>query len=364
MNKFLLISDTSTFASELKKTLETLAPKAMILESGPADVEMFASSFDDPGCVTFYESETSAEVFEGRTVKGLCIAFQNSTNPKPNHAQGILYSDLSLESQLPNLKTFLNFSLFKKEEHKIDGIENILTTLSERMGQELKRVKKLHEKLVNFRSEEYKGVNVTSKFASGEKSGGEFFDVVSTKRGPIFILSSTNSYVASSIIMSQLESIYQSKEYSLEIVSRVMSVIEKEFLALGLDLSVCGLMIMELELASMKLRTFSFGGVRFYIEGRESFHSKALKLPVSDCTPYMWEGRLARAESLVVLSPGFYKNMGGGNESEFLGLMKEGARDFLTKAFFELKKDRSSSFLEYDAAAIYFEVDQNAILQV
>lgn len=365
MNKFLVIIDQIEVASELKDILRELTPKALLLECESEDVEMYHSSFEDPGCVVFYSGEKEQEIFKGiEQYKCSLVVLKSNEDTTPTRAGSILYRNFSLKSQLPNIKTFLNFSYFKREEHKIEGIENILTTLSERMGVELKRVKSLHEKLVNFRSEDFKGVKVTSKFASGEKPGGEFFDVVSSPQGPIFILSSTSSYVASSILMSQLEALYQQAEFDDAILARVMANIEKEFSALGLDLTGCAMMIMRLELASMKISTFSFGGVSFLLSGEEAYKSKQIALPVTDLKPYMWQAKMERGGNLVILSPGFNRNCDLSKKNRITSLIGEGARDFLTKAFFELKKDRDSSFLEYDASAIYFEVNPNAILQV
>lgn len=365
MNKFLVIIDQIQIASELKDILRELTPEALLLECEADDVEMYASSFEDPGCVVFYSQEQEARVL-GNLSDQKCslITIMKSGEGAETKASGVLYRDFSIRSQLPNIKTFLNFSYFKREEHKIEGIENILTTLSERMGVELKRVKSLHEKLVNFRSEDFKGVKVTSKFASGEKPGGEFFDVVSGVGGPIFILTSTNSYVSSSILMSQLESLYQQAEFSDEVLTRVMGNIEKEFAALGLDLSSCAMMVMRLELASMKVSSFSFGGVSFLIDAQEVHQTKPYAPPLSELSPYLWTRQLERGQRLVILSPGFNRNCDSKKKEHVLSLVNEGARDFLTKAFFELKKDRESSFLEYDASAIYFEVNPNAILQV
>ncbi len=365
MNKFLVIIDQIQIASELKDILRELTPEALLLECESDDVEMYASSFEDPGCVVFYSQEQEARILGNLSdLKCSLITIMKSGDAAQTKASGVLYRDFSMRSQLPNIKTFLNFSYFKREEHKIEGIENILTTLSERMGVELKRVKSLHEKLVNFRSEDFKGVKVTSKFASGEKPGGEFFDVVSGAGGPIFILTSTNSYVSSSILMSQLESLYQQAEFSDEVLTRVMVNIEKEFATLGLDLSSCAMMVMRLELASMKVSSFSFGGVSFLIDAQEVHKTKPYAPPLSELNPYLWTRQLERGQRLVILSPGFNRNCDIKKKEHVLSLVNEGARDFLTKAFFELKKDRESSFLEYDASAIYFEVNPNAILQV
>ncbi len=365
MNKFLVIIDQIEVASELKDILRELTPKALMLECEAEDVEMYLSSFEDPGCIVFYSQESEASLFTHvKDHKCSLVSLKTSIDLSATKAGAILYRDFSLRSQLPNLKTFLNFAYFKREEHKIEGIENILTTLSERMGVELKRVKSLHEKLVNFRSEDFKGVKVTSKFASGEKPGGEFFDVVNSSTGPIFILSSTNSYVASSILMSQLEALYQQADFNDDILKKVMANIEKEFSALGLDLSNSAMMIMRVELTSMNVSTFSFGGVSFLIDGEEIHKSKPVALPVLDLSSYMLQSKLSRGQKLVILSPGFNKNCDQKKKERIASFIDEGARDFLTKAFFELKKDRESSFLEYDASAIYFEVNPNAILQV
>lgn len=365
MNKFLVIIDQIQIASELKDILRELTPKALLLECEADDVEMYASSFEDPGCVVFYSQERESNIL-GRVseTKSSLVSVKLSSDVAHTRASGIIYRDFPLRSQLPNIKTFLNFSYFKREEHKIEGIENILSTLSERMGVELKRVKTLHEKLVNFRSEDFKGVKVTSKFASGEKPGGEFFDVVSSAQGPIFILSGASSYVASSILMSQLELLYQQADFSDEILARMMGNIEKEFAALGLDLSSCAMMVMRLELASMKVSSFSFGGVSFLIDSEEIYKSRSYTPPMTDLAPYMWESKLERGQRLIILSPGFNRNCDDKKKERIFSLVSDGARDFLTKAFFELKKDRESSFLEYDASAIYFEVNPNAILQV
>lgn len=364
MNKFLLLTDNTTYRAQLKDCLQSISPKALILECAADELDIYSSSFEDPGCIVFFDSSVSEIKEKAASAHCLLIGLVTENELPATKVDGLLYTHIKVENQLANLKAFLNLSLFRRETHKIEGIESVLSTLSEKMGQELKRVKSLHEKLVNFRSEDYKGVKVTSKFASGEKSGGEFFDVVNTKKGAIFILSSTPSYVASSIIMSQVECLYQEKSASGEILAKLMSNLEKEFLSLGLNLSECSFLVMQLELATMKIETFSFGGVKFYVDGQECLSSPKLQLPLTDISPYQGELRLERANRFVILSPGLIKGMDKKLAQEVTSLMDEGGREFLTKTFFELKKNRNNSFLEYDASAIYFEVDKNAILQV
>lgn len=363
-NKFLLVSDNPDLKSKLEKCLKELAPKALVLDANGDEVDIYASSFEDPGCLVFFDNdlkEVQTKLKNGQCV-GIALVKQDQTPILA--AKGQLYSDIDFSRQNANIRAFLNLSLFNRETNKLKSIEDILETLSDKMGQELKRVKSLHEKLVNFRSEEFKGVKVTSKFASGEKPGGEFFDVVKTAKGPIFLLSSSNSYISSSIVMAQMEIFYQEKTFSSEVVNRFVSGLEKEFLGLGLDLSDTGIFVAELELATMKVKTFSFGGVQAYLGNTKISQSQRLKIPFDNNESYYGDFRLERSDRYIILSPGLIKNMDKGIESKLPQLIGEGARDFLTKTFFELKKNRSGSFLEYDASAIYFEVDKNAILQV
>lgn len=238
---------------------------------------------------------------------------------------------------------------------------------------ELSRVKKLHERLVPLRNETFKGLKIFSKFAAGEGSGGEFFDLFSIDQKVYFILSSATSYVASSVILSHFEQLRKLENISRPEMESFLEDLTNELREMQLidrdRPEMLEMILGHVDLKSMQLSGFFFGsgvvatssGVKI-VENQhplnENYYDKAYQ-----------ELKLNRGERYMLFSPGIKKNTNAQladlSYSEFLEKNKnEGIKNLINEVFFQLKKKDRREFLKYDATVICFEVDPNAIVQV
>lgn len=255
-----------------------------------------------------------------------------------------------------------------RELLKIGESLNQLVTQSLR---ELQRVKKIHETLVPLRTEKIKGLTITSKFAAGESSGGEFYDVIEGDQEFVIMVSHTTSYVASSLILSEFDFFRQKKSFQLsdledftvKVGKKVKGVVsDKDFQATHIFLA-------RVDMKSLLIEGLNFGKFqlvsddKFYVGENEYFIDESFLPKVS------FSSKLNRSCLYALVSPGLRKCCGGKMMNKDLltfarELLPEGSHKFLQEIFYQLKKGRESSFLEFDATSIFIEVDQNVIVQI
>lgn len=234
---------------------------------------------------------------------------------------------------------------------------------------QLQRIKKFHEKIVSLRQEQFKGVNLMSKYAAGESPGGEFFDAILNGHHLVVLLSSCNSYLASSNILTTFEKWKASQSWSWEDCQKDVFALANDFKSVGQNLEF-ELMLVEINLATLEIQGMNFGRGRLISQNAHYINSNQYPVDQAFLDKARFKFKLTRAEKLAVLSPGVCKNLG----EDFIGqrsakdfcqeLLPKGNKTFLTELFFELKRDRRSDFLEHDASSIVIEVDANAIVKV
>jgi hypothetical protein len=235
---------------------------------------------------------------------------------------------------------------------------------------ELQRIKKLHEQIVPMRSEDIKGLKVLSKFAAGESAGGEFFDIIRGDQEFILLLTSSRSYVISSMILSHFESLRDKKHFRKDDLLEFLSSLSNEILSNGnfgeKDLE---LFLGRVDLKKMKMEGYHFGQTA--LVSSSSSHIFGNNLPISQ--PFFEQAffnlKLNRGEKIVLLSPGVRLNcndiLAGQDLFSFTkGLFERGPKSLVNEIFYQLKKDVKGDFLVHDASSIYLEVDSNVILQV
>ncbi len=238
---------------------------------------------------------------------------------------------------------------------------------------ELQRVKKLHEKVVPMRQEKIKGVTLYSKFAAGFSSGGEFFDVKKSDKEIVIMLTSTKSYVASSVILGHFEEFQKAENSSKEGIEDFLENLIDECRSLELisreDYELLQLDIIRLDLRTYEYEGFHFGKGCYYSDGVKKITSNTLPINENSFEDSYFHGVLRRGQKLIYVSPGAFQNYSEKGQKDkiekvILEQFKNGAREILNEAFFQLKKDNEEDFLKYDASIIYLEVDPNAFIQV
>lgn len=230
---------------------------------------------------------------------------------------------------------------------------------------QLLRVKHTYEKMIPKRLEEFKGVKVFSKYAAGEKSGGEFFDLF-TKDNKVFVLMShTSSYLASSSILQSFGEFKQSANLTNsgqeKFLKSIQADVEQLAQSQGKDISIKLLTII-LDLSHLEVSLKSLGNFNFY--GSEDLQG----FVGSDDEILSNQLNLSRGERLMICSPGFEFNWSKLRSNIDLNELVKNTNikslDVLDEAFFQLKKEAGSEFLSSDAASIILEVEQNVMVQM
>lgn len=238
---------------------------------------------------------------------------------------------------------------------------------------ELSRVKKLHERLVPLRNEIFKGLKVYSKFAAGEGSGGEFFDLFASDQHVNFILSSATSYVASSVILSHFEDLRKIEHINRKAQESFLEDLTNELREMQLidrdRPEMLELAVGQIDLRSMQISGFFFGRNVITSAQEQILNENSYPLNENFYEKSYFETKLHRGERYILFSPGIKKNteakIANLSYKEFLkGNSKETTKNLINEIFFQLKKSDRREFLKYDATIICFEVDPNVIVQV
>lgn len=275
------------------------------------------------------------------------------------------------------------FSNFLKTEREVIGPEDLrelasdINLILQKVEREMERVKKLHSDLMPKRYQDFKGLHLLSKFASGESLGGEFFDLAEINHKMLFFLSSSNSYLTSTLILNSFNDLKTKDDINLEDLKNVITGINNELNILGqtkkkkkINLE---LMIGLINLKNLKLEGYNFGQNTFVSVDQKNTKSiiGANEFPVDinfEKQSY-FDIKLERGAIGYFVSSGVKKNcqdyLRGQDYLQFIAkhtnLYKE---DMLQEVFFELRKERDNEFLERDATMIYLQVDPSMIVEV
>ena len=275
----------------------------------------------------------------------------------------------------PKLSEKNSINILVNLENKIKS-ENILKSqlisinheLNEVMGGvegQLLRVKHTYEKMIPKRLEEFKGVTVLSKYAAGEKSGGEFFDLFAKENKIFILMSHTSSYLASSIILQSFGDLKRESNLLTldqdQFLTSVRTDVNQLSESQEKDISV-KLLTMILDLNTLEVSLRSIGKFSFYSSDDFKISSVEEKGIIGQ------EFKIDRGERLMICSPGFEQNWLGQRDKidlqELVSNREIKSLDVLDEAFFQLKKHAGSEFLASDAASIVLEVEQNVMVQM
>jgi hypothetical protein len=267
------------------------------------------------------------------------------------------FIDLSQETDYntPILMNYINMN-FSAEALKLDKLAANLDKIYEFTKSELLRVKDLHDRLVKMSVDTLKGVTVTSKFMAGEKSGGEFLDMVQTDNNFLFVQAGSDSYILSSLIISEMEVLKLStpttsiKDQS----AHFEKMINHHAKELNAQISYS---IVNIDLKNLQVEcNFKGDGYLYYNEELLDF-SKPLKF------------KLKPSEKFYLLSNGALKNLKELNpklsvKSFYKENSDKSTRDLVNELFFEVSKNKEGNFLIYDALMSVIEVDQKTLYQL
>ena len=281
-----------------------------------------------------------------------------------------LNSDLGVDFWRPGLKSFLKAQELHQSKDLIELGEGLNHLVTQSL-QELQRVKKIHENLVPLRGDKVKGLSIMSKFAAGEASGGEFFDVIQGEEEFCIILTHSRSYVASSLVLSAFEKFREKKTFNLNVLQefsiRLANTLRHEA---GPDsLEGFHFFLARVDVKSLVIEGVNWGNSQLVSSGNFFVSENDFPIDSSFLDKSTFQNKLARSESYVLLSPGLRANCSDNIEGERLisyvrRMMYDGPKKTLQEIFYQLKKGRESNFLKYDATSVFIEVDPNVIVQI
>lgn len=284
--------------------------------------------------------------------------------------EGTIDCSRDLEFHYPLLRSLIESGKLLERSFKEKKVRLHLQKMVDYSFNSIEKVKKLHDQVVPLRQEKIKGLKLTSKFAAGEASGGENFDLISNNNKLTLFFSNTNSYMTSSMALSHFDLAKQNGlgRTSFDTFLESLNVELDELELLSDKYEDFQLLLIEIDMTKMLVNGFRFGDFHF-VSSRNVSPGNQLCFSKDNLEEAQFSMSLERGEQAVLVSPGAVKNnlvkaLGESVDDFFDKKWDDGARDILTELFFQLKKDRESSFLKHDMTAIFLEVDQNAILQV
>lgn len=267
------------------------------------------------------------------------------------------FIDLSQEVDYntPILKNYINMN-FSNHAVKLDMLASDLDKIYEYTKSELFRVKDLHDRLVKVRVDNLKGISVTSKFMAGEKSGGEFMDMLQTDNHFLFIQAGSDNYLLSSLILSELEILKLSTPTtSVKAQSEHFEkMINHHAAENGANLSYC---IINVDLKTLQVDCQFKGNGFLYYDNELIDFSKPAKF------------RLKPAEKFYLLSQGALKNLAELNpnlsvKNFYKDHADKNTRDLINEFFFEVSRNKTGNFLLYDALMSVIEVEHKTLYQI
>ncbi|MEI8347988.1 MAG: hypothetical protein WCG27_11015, partial [Pseudomonadota bacterium] len=180
-----------------------------------------------------------------------------------------LDSNRGLDFHWPFLRSQIEKNnLLQKELDQLKGLGMELNKVVGQSLQEMHRVKKLHEQVVPTRRKKMKGLEVVCKYAAGERAGGDFFDFLPGEQDLLVLMTCTNSYVISSLILSHFELWREKKKFEDENLRLFLSIIQDELHRLDLNSGpnskTLMAMIGRVEIKSMKFTGHILVGMRFF----------------------------------------------------------------------------------------------------
>jgi hypothetical protein len=312
---------------------------------------------------------------------GHYLLYDNSQGHDPEFIS-YLEKDTSLICPIDTSRDFrfhiplLRGSSSSKSEIGRKDLEDVGENLNDMIQfslEELQRVKRLHEKVVPMKNDNFKGVQILSKFAAGEGAGGEFFDIVKGDQEVLLLLTNTSSYVASSIILSHFERLRAYHTFGKDRIEHFIGELSSELKELELldtrNSDSLQILIAKIDLSKMKIEGFQYGKTEMVSSKGHYLSSNKIPLSKEFLEKAKFGFDLERGERIVISSPGVRQNCGGFMDSKkYEDFIKErlplGPRELLNEVYFQLKKSRESDFLQFDASVIYLEVDKNVIIEV
>ncbi|MDA8792729.1 hypothetical protein N9N67_05755 [Bacteriovoracaceae bacterium] len=283
-----------------------------------------------------------------------------------------LYIDVDTSNvTLQSIFRGINYLVEKQENYRnqLVDFDQKISGIVDVFEEHLIQIKKIYDRVVFFRKESVKNIQLFSKYCAGRSPGGDYFDAFSENSKFYLYCTTTNSYLLSNLLMKLF----------LDLKTFVKKDVDLEFYLKNLDLQVrdtfkndkkitFDFCLTEVNLNNLTLtyyRTNSFGlelSGNNLIEGEE----ETSLLPMTKV--YKNTLTLKHGERLLVYSPGFKRLWSKYcEENEFLDIFNNQRiypKDIVDELAFQLRSKNTGYFLDTDSSTIILEVDKNAVLEV
>lgn len=276
-------------------------------------------------------------------------------NESINQVFGFIDLTQELNYNVPLLKNYLQLANPASGVH-LESLASDMDKLYEYTKSELTRVKDLHDRLVKVRTDNFKGVTITSKFMAGEKSGGEFFDILQSDNQVLFLMAGTNNYIVSSMILAEMEVLKMSTPTTSlsSQCEHFEQMITKHAIDNQAELTYC--------LATINLKNLS---ATLICKGNGNYFFQGKCLPFESTV----ELKLKPGEKFAILSHGAVKNLAELNtklspEKFFANNQDKTTKDLINEFFFEVSRNKAGNFLNYDALMAMVELDQKTLYTI
>jgi hypothetical protein len=334
-----------------------------------ANIESFSSLIIHNDCLKNFDKELTQFISLFTSVIG--VGPQSEILVLDNQ---IANFDETKKDQINLFKNMVNFFYnleYKSEDFNQDlsKLNNQVAGLLERVGTELERVKGIHKAFVPVRKTDVRGLHFQTKFLTGLKSGGDFFDIIEEKNQLTLLMSSVNKYSASSILLSHFLEIKQLNEITPEVIEKMIDNISNDYQSANTndDLEM-GLLCLTINLKSFEMKGYSYGDFRIVYEDGTIVKTKVANVDGNKKDIAKIDCKMKRDNRVLILSPGVSKNWAIKNSDNIdlriQKFFKYGQDEILNELFYDLKRDDIEKFLDYDSSAVYMEINNNALFSV
>ncbi len=268
---------------------------------------------------------------------------------------GFLDLTQEINYNIPLIKNYISMN-FNANVLSVEKLAGDLDKVFDFTRSELTRIKDLHDRLVKVRVDLLKGVSVTSKFMAGERSGGEFFDLVQTDQQILFLMAGSNSYMLSSMILAEMEILKMSTPTTTlkSQCEHFEKMIKHHANENNAELHYC---LMSIDLKNWTAE-FTFQGQGF-IHFNQDFmdFSKPVKI------------KLKPGEKIHLLSQGALINLAELNaklspKKFFEQNADKNTKDLINEFFFEVSRNKPGNFLNTDAIMAVIELEAKTLYQL
>jgi hypothetical protein len=340
----------------------------VIVEYGPIEKnpEILSQLFAESKAALFLAADFQRVGDRQWELRDVCL--------KSEVLEGLIDTSREVQFCYPLIRSTIKRRQFLFDQFHLNDFQVNLNRLMELTLGQMRRVKKLYEKLIPLREEKFKGLQFNSKFAAGMNSGGEFFDLIEKENVITFFLSSSQSYLTSSIVLNYFEKMRsETRAFSKDLLEDYLEDLINECRELELVDRECPdllqVIIVKIDLNRLNVEGFHFGGGEIFSFDDSLSPSNNYPMDENSFEKAYFEFSLSRGDSLIITSPGIDQNLQKGIKEKsvnehILERRGQSSRDIIEEIFFQLKRNCIDDFLDHDSSMVIIKVDANVIMQV